>query len=211
MSVYLITYRNYLERVRVYRYETIQDADRALALPDADQAVSGFVASVPHNSVNTSTTLLQDLLDQWRKPDEPEHDLGTHGKVKQRFFTVLESTYGHIPLSVAPALPAPGAPAAETNPAPTMETAMAKKAKKTPKAKKEANGPKAPRALKQGMVFALKGFVLKNPGITDEDLMAKLKGDGFKPAESSVATFRQDFVHSLRFLNLQGYKVPEPG
>jgi len=223
MSAYILGYRNYLEGLFVQRYETLAEAELVAKLPDKDQAVSAVVFDSNSSLRGRQLKFFQDVLQQLEDPPQegdpqPTEHL-TRGSAKARFLELIESKFGHIPLSAAPSVPAEGAPDATTQPAPaTQETDMAKatKAAKKPKEKKAKAAkapaaPKGPRALKHGMVFALKGHVLKNPSINDADLMTKLKKDGFSPAESSVATFRQDFVHSLRFLALQGYKVPQPG
>ncbi len=68
--------------------------------------------------------------------------------------------------------------------------------------------PKARAPLKQGMVYKLKEFVLEDPAIKDAELLAKLKTAGIDASPSSVAAFRGDFIHSLRFLKARGYDVP---
>ncbi len=83
-------------------------------------------------------------------------------------------------------------------------------AKKKAAAKKAA-APKKPRTIKKdGGVYQLKKMVLAKPGITNEDIAGKLTAKGIKLSEASIATFRQDFVHSLRVLKEEGYDVPVP-
>ena len=70
--------------------------------------------------------------------------------------------------------------------------------------------PKALRAMKtDGIVYRVKMLTLATPSITDDELIAALKSEGFKnPSPSTVSAFRSDFVHSLRLLKTQGYDVP---
>jgi hypothetical protein len=222
---YLIEYayrsiKKGLSSFEVKRYETMSDATAALAVPSDNPAVSGFTVNTGNGRMDPApaNALMAALMNKWRNEDEPEMD-GRSANLKQTFLDNLDLHYGRAPVSAIPAAPPTGAtvpdttqPAPQTQENDDMASKKAKKAK-APKKAKAANGTgeRKQRELKQGMVFALKGHVLKNPSITDEALMAKLKSDGFDPAESSVATFRQDFVHSLRFLNLNGYKVPQPG
>lgn len=116
------------------------------------------------------------------------------------------------PAGGAPATPA-GAAAPAAGGKPEEDTNMAAKKKggtKKAKAAPKANGERAQRKLKtDGIVYAVKTLVLRKPSISLDDLITKLKADGFtKLSESTVATFRQDFVHSLRFLKAKGYDIP---
>jgi hypothetical protein len=117
-------------------------------------------------------------------------------------------------------------PAATKEVSDNMATSTKKVRKaKAPKAPKAAKAPKvakakkakAPRAkstklrvLKKGGVYNLKLLVLKRPAITNEEIKSKLKDDGIKMSDASIATFRQDFVHSLRVLKEKGFDVPVP-
>lgn len=100
-----------------------------------------------------------------------------------------------------------GAPASDE---PTKEADMA--AKKKTAAKKNAaptNGDasKVRTISKTSELYRLKTMVIKNPAITNDQLKAK----GVAMSDASIATFRQDFVHSLRVLKEEGFKVPVPG
>lgn len=73
-----------------------------------------------------------------------------------------------------------------------------------------APAPKAPRALKtDGIVYRVKALVFEKPDASVADLMAALRAEGFKkPSENTVAAFRSDFIHSMRFVRSRGIEIP---
>ena len=89
-----------------------------------------------------------------------------------------------------------------------------KKAKRPSKAK--ATPPAAPReakepkALAQGKIYQLKRLVFDNPEISVDDLDAALVKQGFPSAKSVAASFKTDFIHSLRLLVELGVIVWPP-
>jgi hypothetical protein len=92
----------------------------------------------------------------------------------------------------------------------TTETAatpeVAQPAKKEKKAKPaEKQQEKKPRELK-GMMVSLKRAIIADPEMDIDALLAKLKGEGFTPSRSSVATIAADFRHSCRVLDDAGIK-----
>ena len=69
------------------------------------------------------------------------------------------------------------------------------KAEAKPKAKKEKSS-----------TMRIKELVFGDPELTTADVVAKLKKEGFAVSDSTVASYRADFLHSLRFLKTQGVK-----
>src|SRR5580692_9215033 len=95
--------------------------------------------------------------------------------------------------------------AEETNVKTKKEAAPAKGAAKNTEAKiekpvkeKKAAAPKEKKG--PGKIHKMKLLILKNLGVTAEDLSAKLKAAGIEVSDSTVTTVRSDFLSSIRVL-----------
>lgn len=71
---------------------------------------------------------------------------------------------------------------------------------KEAKAPKAAAEKKAPAKKGGGKIHQMKQIILKNLGISTEDLTAKVKAAGLEVSDSTVTTVRSDFLSSIRVL-----------
>lgn len=80
-------------------------------------------------------------------------------------------------------------------------------AEKPAKKKKAAPKEKAPKAKKgKSATLRIKELVFGKPDITSEQVAEKLKKEGFAASASTVASYRADFLHSMRYLKTEGVK-----
>jgi len=82
------------------------------------------------------------------------------------------------------------------------------KGEKTAKAKpaKKAKPEKAPKKKGKSATMRIKELVFGKPDITTEEVVAKLKKEGFSATQTTVASYRADFLHSMRYLKSAGVK-----
>jgi hypothetical protein len=73
-----------------------------------------------------------------------------------------------------------------------------------PAKKKEEAPTKSYAPRKVSACHTIKKLVAKKPDISVSDLSEKLKGEGFKVSDVTIATLRSDFRDSLRVLNELG-------
>lgn len=96
---------------------------------------------------------------------------------------------------------------AEDEPAP-------KPAKKVKDKKVKAAKPDKPKKLKVASVAPnmntlLKQLVLRNPNITNPEIMEKLQKAGYEPTTFFIATAKSTFKHALRVIKQEGVDVRE--
>lgn len=98
----------------------------------------------------------------------------------------------------------------EDEPAPPK----AKKSKKPKKQVKATKGSKVSKPKATGVVGVgpnmntmLKQLVLRNPKITNPEIMDALRGAGFEPTTFFIATAKSTFKHALRVIKQEGIDV----
>jgi len=80
---------------------------------------------------------------------------------------------------------------------------------KPAKDKKKAAAPKKDKPAKKkekSATLRIKELVFGKPDITSEQVAEKLKKEGFSASASTVASYRADFLHSMRYLKTEGVK-----
>jgi len=93
--------------------------------------------------------------------------------------------------------------AAAAKPAGDPKKKAAAPAKKAAAAKPAADKAAGPKKV-SGIKVAIKMAIIKQPGISLEDLIGKLEKDGEKVSRYTTASIRSEFRHSLRVLNQAG-------
>lgn len=136
---YLITYRDYLEDVAVFKFAERAHAEAALARPDGDRA--GFVVSPEDSLAEIGTPTLLRLYNAWR--DEGDREVSkfeSRAVGRNRFLVRLETRFRKLPVTEGPAKETAPASAGPVEGATEGETEMTKTA-----TKRKTNGEAKPR------------------------------------------------------------------
>lgn len=226
---YLVAFRPGLKDLIVLKY-----VDKAAAVAAGEATPEGFSAYAIDSENDlakyfvTSKSLVELFNAIAPAGASPVKKFESRDMGMRRFMQRLEDVTKHLPVASAPVnaissvLPDAGSSAGAAEDTKTMndttttehtETATKPKRKK----KNEGDAPaadatpkeKKARVLKtDGVVYQIKELLFADPKLSTDDLVAKLTARGFTPSENTVAAFRQDFVHSMRFLKSKGIEIP---